>query len=339
MSGPASELSRRLASNAEAVCRFYLPHGRRQGRYWTCGDVDGSPGRSLFVKLSGDGCGHWTDAATAQHGDLLDLIGLNKGHRDLRETLAEARHFLNEPERIPPRPQSRSKEPQRDTPAAAEKLYSLSRPVPGTLAESYLRSRAITARIDWSCLRFHPACYYRPDPDSPRQSWPALLGVVTDLSGKLTGLQRTWLARDGSGKAPLDDPRRAMGNLLGHAVRFAQPDDVLAAGEGIETVLSLLSLFPALPMAAGLSAAHLSAILFPASLRRLYCLRDNDAAGDFAEERLGDRCREAGIEFRVLKPHGKDLNVDLRAEPVPAVKERMLAQLEPQDRARFASSV
>ena len=81
---------------------------------------------------------------------------------------------------------------------------------------------------------------------------------------KATGLQRTWLARDGSGKAPLADPRRAMGHLLGNAVRFGEPADIMAAGEGIETVLSLLSLFPALPMAAGLSAAHLSAILFPA---------------------------------------------------------------------------
>jgi hypothetical protein len=333
----ASELSRRLASNAEAVCRFYLPHGRRQGRYWTCGDVQGSPGGSLFVKLSGDGCGKWTDASTGEHGDLLDLIGLNKGHHQLRETLEEARAFLNEPLPIPPGPKSGPREQDRDTTAAADKLYSLSRPVPGTLAETYLRGRAITARLDWPCLRFHPACYYRPDEGSPRQSWPALLGVVTDLDGKLTGIQRTWLARDGSGKAPLDDPRRAMGHLLGNAVRFGEPRDVLAAGEGIESVLSLLSLFPALPMVAGLSSAHLAATLFPPSLRRLYHLRDNDAAGDFAEDRLSERCRAAGVEFRILKPRGKDLNVDLRAEAVPAVKERMLAQLEPQDRARFSA--
>ena len=70
-------------------------------------------------------------------------------------------------------------------------------------------------------------------------------------------------------------------------------------------MLSLLSLFPALPMAAGLSAAHLSAIQFPPGLRRLYVLRDNDAAGDYAEERLTERCRQAGIECRVLKPLAK----------------------------------
>ena len=39
-------------------------------------------------------------------------------------------------------------------------------------------------------------------------------------------------------------------------------------------------------MAAALSAAHLAAILFPATLRRLYVVRDNDPAGDGAMARL-----------------------------------------------------
>ncbi|MGO9544536.1 MAG: toprim domain-containing protein [Rhodomicrobium sp.] len=331
----ASELSRRLADRAEAVCRAYLPNGRRAGRYWIVGDVQGSRGKSLFVKLAGERAGKWTDAATGQHGDLLDLIRLNKGCAEFRDTLEEARQFLREPEPIRARRKSRPARPPLDAPAAAEKLYSLSRPVPGTLAEAYLRTRGITASLSWPCLRFHPACYYRPDDEAPRQSWPALLGVVTDAAGKLAGLQRTYLARDGSGKAPLADPRRAMGHLLGNAVRFGKPVDIMAAGEGIETMLSLLSLFPALPMAAGLSAAHLAAILFPVGLRRLYVLRDNDAAGDFAEERLAERCREAGIDCRVLKPAAKDLNIDLRHEPVHAVKTRMLAQMEPKDCSRF----
>ena len=292
----ASELSRRLALEAEAVCRVYLPKGRRRGRYWIVGDVQGTPGRSLFVKLSGEGCGHWTDAATAEHGDLLDLIRLNRGHTAFRETLDEARQFLHDPVPLRAPRRFRPAKPSHDRQAAAEKLYNLSRPVPGTLAETYLRGRAITARLDWPSLRFHPACYYRGHAQAPREAWPALLGIVTDLGGNLTGLQRTWLARDGSGKAPLADPRRAMGHLLGHAVRFGEVREIMAAGEGIETVLSLLSLFPALPMAAGLSAAHLSALVFPPGLRRLYILRDNDVAGDFAEEQLTERCREAGIE-------------------------------------------
>ena len=49
----ASDLARRLARDAKAVCRHYLPAGRREGRYWLVGDVENSPGRSLYVRLRG----------------------------------------------------------------------------------------------------------------------------------------------------------------------------------------------------------------------------------------------------------------------------------------------
>jgi hypothetical protein len=336
----AAELSKLLANQAEAVCRAYLPAGRRSGRYWIVGDAEGARGRSLYVKLHGEGAGKWTDAATGEHGDLIDLIRLNRGYAALRDALAEVKSYLGHPERhqaAEPRPAANSYAPKRAS-TAALKLYRLSRPVPGTLAETYLRRRAITAPLDQAALRFHPSCYYRPEEDSPRQAWPALLGIVTDLAGTITGVHRTYLARDGSDKAPFEEPRRSMGQLLGNAVRFGKPLDVMAAGEGIETVLSLLSLFPDLPMAAGLSAPHLAAFLFPPDLRRLYILRDNDAAGDFAEERLTERCGEADIQCRILKPAAKDLNVDLRAEPSDQLLARMLAQFDPEDRARFSPS-
>ena len=62
----ASELAHRLARDAEAVCRHYLSNGRRQGRYWTVGDVRNTPGRSMFVRLKGPECGkgaagNWTE--------------------------------------------------------------------------------------------------------------------------------------------------------------------------------------------------------------------------------------------------------------------------------------
>jgi hypothetical protein len=58
----------------------------------------------------------------------------------------------------------------------------------------------------------------------------------------------------------------------------------MAAGEGIETMLSLRMALPDMPMAAALSAAHLAAILFPDTLRRLYIARDDDPAGDGARD-------------------------------------------------------
>jgi hypothetical protein len=120
--GDAASLAARLAENAEAVCKEYLTQGRRCGNYWLVGDVHDNPGRSLFVRLEGPtsgrgAAGKWTDAATGEHGDLLDLISQNRGHTSLRDTLEEARSFLNEPSRLVSRapqsaPQSWGRSPQ-----------------------------------------------------------------------------------------------------------------------------------------------------------------------------------------------------------------------------------
>src|SRR6266550_2129864 len=103
----ASELARRLAREAEAVCRHYLSNGKREGRYWLVGDVHNTPGRSLFVRLQDSPkgpAGKWTDAATGEHGDLLDIIRKSRGLRHFRDVADEARRFLKlpraEPERV-----------------------------------------------------------------------------------------------------------------------------------------------------------------------------------------------------------------------------------------------
>ena len=53
MISAAADLARRLARDAEAVCRHYLSKGRRSGRYWIAGDAMNTPGRSLYVRLQG----------------------------------------------------------------------------------------------------------------------------------------------------------------------------------------------------------------------------------------------------------------------------------------------
>ena len=126
-----------------------------------------------------------------------------------------------------------------------------------------------------------------------------------------------------------------MGDLLGHAVRFGVAGEVMAAGEGIETMLSLRSALPNMPMAAALSAAHLAAILFPDTLRRLYIARDDDPAGDGAMATLIDRAQEAGIEAITLSPALGDFNEDLRTLGVDALRAALRVQIAPQDVARF----
>jgi hypothetical protein len=86
----------------------------------------------------------------------------------------------------------------------------------------------------------------------------------------------------------------------------------MAAGEAIETMLSLRCVLPTLPTVGALSAAHLAAILFPDRLRRLYIARDDDRAGDGAMATLIDRAQEAEIEPIVISPRLADFNEDLR---------------------------
>ena len=342
MSSPAADLARRLARNAEAVCRHYLSNGRRQGRYWTVGDVRNTPGRSMFVRLSGPdsgrgAAGHWTDAASAEHGDLLDVIRESCGLANFRDVAAEARRFLSLPraESLPTAKPVLTPVPA-GSPEAARQLFAMSQPIRRTLVETYLCNRGIKAVHHAAALRFHPRCYYREDDGSPTETWPAMIAAVTDLADRITGAHRTWLSPDGLGKAPVTTPRRAMGGLLGHAVRFGAADDVLAVGEGIETMLSLRYALPFMPMAAALSANHLAALLLPPTLRRLYIARDADAAGDMAFATLTERAEAAGIEALALSPGRDDFNEDLRAFGVDAVQAALRIQLAPQDVVRFA---
>ncbi|ESY24323.1 hypothetical protein X750_09695 [Mesorhizobium sp. LNJC394B00] len=127
------------------------------------------------------------------------------------------------------------------------------------------------------------------------------------LNAGLTGAHRTWLARDSAGKAPVDTPRRAMGDLLSHASASAYPTASWRQAK-VETTLSLRCALPDMAMAAALSAAHLAAILFPPNLRRLYVIRDNDPAGDGARDSLMERATDAGIEAIVLSPAMEDFN-------------------------------
>ena len=130
-----------------------------------------------------------------------------------------------------------------------------------------------------------------------------------------------------------------MGHLLGNGVRFGVAADVMAAGEGIETMLSLRSIMPTLPMLAALSANHLAALLFPPTLRRLYIARDDDPAGDGALATLTLRAQAAGIEALRLSPTLGDFNEDLRRLGGAYLRAALRVQLVPEDVPPFMRAI
>ena len=341
MSLETEDLLRELSSHAESVCRHYLPAGRREGSYWIVGDLQNKPGRSLFVRLTGPtsgpgAAGKFTDGATGEHGDLLDIIRERTGISRFPDLLAEARAYLGRPAPVPPDgPSPRKSKTPGGTPEAAARLFAASMPVAGTLAETYLRSRGIALDGKTSALRFHPKCWHRDEGQTKSIPRPALIAAVTDGAGALVGVHRTWLAPDGQGKAAVETQRRAMGHLLGNAVRFTPCDDILVVGEGIETMLSVREAAPGLPVWAALSSGHLGAVLLPEGLRRLYIAIDRDPAGQRAAERLTARAAEVGIAAHVLEPLLGDFNDDLRADGPAVLRQHLAKQIGPEDQQRL----
>ena len=306
----AAAIAARLAERAEAVCRQYLPHGRRQGRYWVAGDLDGARGRSLYVRLRPPGTpGKFTDAATGEHGDLLDIIRHRVNAPTLRAALDEARAFLA----LPASPTAgEGSGDSYDATEAARRLWARCRTIDGTHAEAYLHARGL-ARCRFAALRFHPELRYREGASVIRL--PALVAAVTGVDGAILGVQRTFLDPRSPAKAGVASPRKALGRIYGHAVRFGRPADgaSLLVGEGIETVLSLVTAVPAITAAAALSAGSLGAFAPPLGLTQLLIARDNDIEGALAAMRLARRCARAGVAATVVFPEGEDFNDDLVA--------------------------
>src|SRR3546814_5748903 len=177
----------------------------------------------MFVRLKGGETGKgaaskWTDAATGEHGDLLDVIRESCGLIDFKDVTDEARAFLSMPHPEPDRPHGGERKTPAPTgsPEAARRLFGMAQPISGTLAKTYLRTRGITDLHGTGSLRFHPRCYYRPDEHSPTETWPAMLASVTALDGHHTGAHRPWPAPAAPDTPPPDTPRRGMGDPKGH---------------------------------------------------------------------------------------------------------------------------
>ena len=137
----------------------------------------------------------------------------------------------------------------------------------------------------------------------------------TPANGGTEGVQRSWLDPKRPAKANLARPRKELGRVHGRAVRFggSASGATLLAGEGIETVLSLVTAVPGIHAAAALSAGSLGAFEPPQDLSLLVIARDKDVEGGHAANRLQRRCVERGIPSIVIVPERSDFNDDLIA--------------------------
>ncbi|SEQ93527.1 DUF7146 domain-containing protein [Thalassovita taeanensis] len=317
-----ADLSADLADRAESFCRQYFPEGRKQGNYWQVGDTSGAKGQSLAIRLQAQGgrkAGSWTDYATGQYGDLIDLLQERLGSATLKETLREAQSFLGEVP-CPALPGGTQRAERSDAAsskriARARKLFAAGKPVLGTLASTYLQGRGIT-RFG-PALRYHPRVFLRQGEDDPNlpQRAPALLAKITDNRGQITGCARVFLDPSTGGLAEIESPKRILGQLYGHAIRFwsGTSGSDLIVGEGLENTLSIGTALPEFDLASCLTATHLGLFIPPPGIKRIWIARDNDEAGRKASMRLLNKLEPLGISCGDLLPNMGDFNDDLRA--------------------------
>ncbi|NQW53416.1 MAG: toprim domain-containing protein [Rhodospirillales bacterium] len=217
-----------------------------------------------------------------------------------------------------PRRKPAEHEPDRDDArrtAMALAIWQSATPAPGTPAADYLASRGIHLPPS-DALRFHAALKHPSG-----GFWPAMVALVTNgIDGAPIAVHRTFLARDGGGKAPVDPEKMMLGPCRCGAVRLADPGDVLMVGEGIETCLAAMQA-SGQPAWSALSTSGLRALDLPKDVRDVIVLADGDEAGEAAARDCALRWKRQGRRVRIARPpQGTDFN-DMLSGRAPRIEE------------------
>ena len=178
---------------------------------------------------------------------------------------------------------------------AALRIWHASRPPAGTLVETYLRSRGLRLPLP-ATLRCHEGLRH-----ADGTVWPTMVALITQYNDEPIAIHRTFLARDGDAKAPVETPKMMLGACRGGAVRLAEAGSVLMVGEGIETCLATMQATK-LPAWAGLSTSGLRTLELPPHVREVIVLADGDDAGEAAACDCAQRWKQEGRRVRLARP-------------------------------------
>ena len=197
-----------------------------------------------------------------------------------------------------------------------EGLWSKGIPLerPGAeLGRRYLEVRGIKlgALPAWPLLRLHPGLPYR-EGGQALGTFPTLLAKVEHPTHGLVALHRTYLAPDGSGKAPVPSPKKLTtptfpGATRGAGVRLLPVvGEEVAVAEGIETALAI-AVATGLPAFAAVSAGGLEAWTPPRGAKAVLIGADGDEAGRKAAATLARRLLAMGVRVRLaVAEEGRD---------------------------------
>jgi putative DNA primase/helicase len=199
---------------------------------------------------------------------------------------------------------------------AIRKILKECRPLAESrIGQDYLRYRLQRELTEWPRLGFHPALSYFETAEGGRrgESYPALVATVRNVRGEIVTLHRTYLAKDGNGKAPVTSPKKLMapprGTVTGCCVRLYETARELHVAEGIETALAV---YVALgePVWSTISAYGLATVELPPEVRAVHIWADFDRSGAGQDAALACRKRLEREGRRVAVHFPKKLGQD-----------------------------
>lgn len=252
-------------------------YDNKEGRgSWICGQCGAGDGFDLLIKFTG--------------------MGFNDVAQRIREVVQGV-----EPDRSQQKRQQITPEQQR---RSLISTYEQSDPVQrGDAVDRYLRSRGLGMDVYPIALRTIPQL--RHPKGSPKDAFPVMVAVVQEPGGRGGQIHRTFIAKDGTAKAPIEPARMFMAGDIpkGSAVRLAPVGKRLGIAEGVETALSAMRMF-GIPVWAALNTSLLSTWEPPAEVEEVFIFADADPGfgGQYAAYALARRLAAAKRIVRVEIP-------------------------------------
>lgn len=341
-----SDIADMLAQRIDALVHELLPAGQRDGQEWRIGSPAGEKGRSMAVHLGGRRQGVWSDFASGESGDALELVAVCRFGGNKKDAVAWAKSWLGidnlDPQRLETvrraaaaaadKRRKDGAEKDKKLLASARRLWHMAVPLTGSdPASRYLAGRGIDFRQLGKlpgALRFSDKVWCSEE----NKSLPAMLAAISDGDGRHISTHRTYLQGFPDltvKKAALVEPKKTLGRFYGGFIalnrgqsmkplRLAPDGDHVVICEGIEDGLTLAMALPDLRVLAGVSLSNYGNIKLPPAIKTVTIAADNDGAENEQAQKGLDRAvsrflREGRTVRIARSPVGKDFNDYLQA--------------------------
>lgn len=234
-------------------CKSHLSNGIQLGHWWRVGGLDNSKGSSIAVKLVTDSQG--------SAGIYKDFVRDIKGHISEIDSRFEYKSI------------DVKKNPKKSQMPEIMAIIRNSVPLQGTPGEMYFIKRGIALPRYPANLMYNPTVIHGPS----KQMLPAIIAKIVDCDGKIQGLHRIFIMKNGS-KANVTPNKMAKGKIKGNCVPLFRQKSVMGIAEGIETALACAMIYK-MPVWAAVCGSNLKDMWIPSGVERLHVFGDIDNHG------------------------------------------------------------